>query len=235
MMAPKKYLDRFPPSMERDRKTHLAMVAAVDDCVGSLLDQLERLGLGRDTVVFFQSDNGATREERASSYGKPAIGGSNGKLRGYKQGLFDGGMHVPAILRAPGFALAGRVETRPTMSIDLLPTFLAMADPAGRPPSGIDGQSILAVLRGDAQPHEYMFWSFNRSRAVRNGDWKLIVNPPQFPAEPVSEGVWLSNLEADPSERRNLAASEPERVRKLIERIRAWERYVDIPAAEFID
>jgi len=234
MMAPKKYLDRFPPSMERDRKTHLAMVAAVDDVVGSLLDQLDHLGIGRDTVVFYQSDNGATREDRASSYGKPATGGSSGLLRGYKQGLFDGGIHVPAILRAPGFVPAGSVVTRPMMSMDLLPTFLAMADPSGRQPSGIDGQSILPVVRGDAQPHEYMFWGFNKSRAVRNGDWKLIINPPQFPGEPVSEGLWLSNLEADPSERKNLAASEPERVRKLIERIRAWERVVDIPAAEFV-
>ena len=121
------------------------------------------------------------------------------------------------------------------MSMDLLPTFLAMADPGGKPPTGIDGQNILPVLQGNAQPHEYMFWSFNKSRAVRNGDWKLIVNPPQFPGEPVGEKVWLSNLEADPSERKNQAGSEPERVRKLIERIRAWERYVDIPAAEFIE
>ena len=80
---------------------HLAMIAAVDDVVGNLLDQLRRLGLEQDTVVYYQSDNGATREVRASSYGKPYAGGSNGRYRGYKQGLFDGGMHVPAILKAP--------------------------------------------------------------------------------------------------------------------------------------
>ena len=235
LMAPKKYLDRFPASMERDRRTHLAMVAAIDDVVGSLLDDLDRLGIERETVVFYQSDNGATREERASSYGKPATGGSNGKFRGYKQGLFDGGMHVPAILRAPGFAPSGVVENRPMMSMDLLPTFLAMSDAHAQPPRGIDGQSILPVLRGDRQPHEFMFWSFNQSRAVRQGDWKLIINPPQFPNESVEKGVWLSNLEADPSERKNLANSEPERVRKLMERIRAWEQYVEIPAAALIE
>jgi arylsulfatase A-like enzyme len=233
--APQKYLDRFPASMERDRKTHLAMVAAVDDVVGNLLDDLARLGIERETVVFYQSDNGATREVRASSYGKPATGGSNGKFRGYKQGLFDGGMHVSAILRAPGFVPAGVVENRPMLSMDLLPTFLAMADGRAQPPRGIDGQSILPVLRGEQRPHERMFWSFNQSRAVRQGDWKLILNPPQFPGEPVSTGVWLSNLEADPSERKNLANAEPGRVRDLIERIRAWERYVDISAAPLIE
>lgn len=229
MMAPKQYLDRFPASMERDRRTHLAMVAAVDDVVGSLLDRLDRLGIARDTVVYYQSDNGATREERASSYGQPATGGSNGKFRGYKQGLFDGGMHVPAILRAPGFLEGGRVETRPMISMDLHPTFVTMA--GGSPPGGIDGQDIVPVLRGETPPHEYMFWSFINGRAVRNGDWKLILNPPQFPGEPVAERVWLSNLEADPSERRNLAPAEPDRVRKLVERIRQWERYVNIPPA----
>jgi arylsulfatase A-like enzyme len=229
MMAPKKYLDRFPASMERDRKTHLAMVAAVDDVVGSLLEQLKRQGMDRDTVVVFLSDNGATREERASNYGLPSIGGSNGKYRGYKQGLFDGGIRVPAILRAPGFAPSGLVENRPMMSADLFPTFLSLADP-GRVALNIDGQNILSVMRGQARPHEFLFWGFNKSRAVRNGDWKLIINPPQHAGEPVADHLWLSNLEADPSERRNLAASEPARVQRLIERIRSWEQDVGIPA-----
>lgn len=235
MMAPPSYLDRFPSTMERDRKTHLAMVAAVDDVVGALLDDLGRLGMESETVVFYQSDNGATREERASSYGKPATGGSNGKYRGYKQGLFDGGMHVPALLRAPGLLPGGTVENRPLFSMDLFPTFLSMANEGAPVPQGIDGQNILPVLRGEKGTHERMFWSFNHSRAVREGDWKLILNPPQFPGELVGSQIWLSNLEADPSERNNLAQAEPERVRKLTERIRAWERYVDIPTAQLIE
>lgn len=230
MMAPKKYLDRFPASMERDRRTHLAMVAAVDDVVGSLLGQLKQRGMEQDTVVFFQSDNGATREERASSLGKPATGGSNGKFRGYKQGLFDGGMHVPAMLRAPGITKPGTVWDRPMISMDLMPTLVQMA---GGTVSGVDGRDFRPILNGQANAqHEYLFWMFNKGRAVRNGDWKLILNPPQFPGDPVPERVWLSNLEADPSEKRNLAPSEPERVKQLIERIRQWEKYVNIPPAE---
>jgi arylsulfatase A-like enzyme len=226
MMAPRKYLDRFPASMERDRRTHLGMVAAADDVIGGILDTLKRQGIEDETIVFFQADNGATREVRASSYGKPYAGGSNGEKRGYKLGLFDGGMHVPAILRAPGFIPAGKVWDRPMISMDLMPTFLTMA--GGAKPSGIDGQDIVPVLRGQAAPHENMFWSFEKSRAVRSGDWKLIVNPPQFPGEEVPDHVWLSNLEADPGERKNLAASEPERVRKMTELLRAWQRDVHL-------
>jgi arylsulfatase A-like enzyme len=226
MMAPKKYLERFPVSMERDRRTHLGMVAAADDVVGEVLSTLKRQGIEDDTIVFFQADNGATREVRASSTGQPYTGGSNGEKRGYKLGLFDGGMHVPAILRAPGRVAPGQVWDRPMMSMDLLPTFLAMADPGGVKPAGIDGQDIIPVLRGQAAPHQDMFWSFDKSRAVRSGDWKLIVNPPQFPGEEVPDHVWLSNLEADPGERKNFAASEPERVRKMTELLRAWQKDV---------
>jgi arylsulfatase A-like enzyme len=226
MMAPRKYLDRFPASMERDRRTHLGVVAAVDDVIGGMLDTLKRQGMEEDTIVFFQADNGATREVRASSYGKPYTGGSNGEQRGYKLGLFDGGMHVPAILRAPGFVPAGKVWDRPMMSMDLLPTLLTMA--GGAKPSGIDGQDIVPVLKGQAALRENMFWSFEKSRAVRSGDWKLIVNPPQFPGEEVPDKIWLSNLEADPGERKNLAAAEPERVRKMMELLRAWQKDVHL-------
>jgi arylsulfatase A-like enzyme len=226
MMAPQRYLDRFPPTMHRDRKLHLAMVAAVDDVVGALLGDLRRLGLENDTVVFFQSDNGATREERASSDGRPNTGGSNGRYRGYKLGLFDGGMHVPAILRGPGIP-AGLVSERPFLSMDLFPTFAAMAQP-GRKLAGVDGQDILPVLNGDQPPHAFMFWNHNRQRAVRAGDWKLILEPPSFPGDPVEDKVWLSNLEADPGEKTNLASREPERVRQLRERIHAWERDVGL-------
>jgi arylsulfatase A-like enzyme len=232
MMAPKKYLDRFPATMERDRRMHLAMVAAVDDQVGSLLDQLKRQGMENDTVIWFQADNGATREQRASSDGKPYHGGSNGPFRGYKLGLFDGGMHVPAILRAPGFVKPGQVWERPLISMDLLPTFLAMADPGGKPPDGIDGRNILPVIRGEGADHEFLFWSHENQRAVRQGDWKLIVNPPSYPGEEVRDKLWLSNLEADRSEKKNLAAGEPDRVKELLEKLRAWERDVKLTPSQ---
>jgi arylsulfatase A-like enzyme len=231
MMAPKKYLERFPAGMDRDRRMHLAMVAAVDDVVGSLLDQLKRQGMENDTVVYYQADNGATREQRASSDGKPYHGGNNGPYRGYKLGLFDGGMHVPAILKAPGFVKAGQVWDRPMISMDLLPTFLAMADPQAKTPQGIDGRNILPVLRGENPDHEFLFWGHENQRAIRQGDWKLILNPPSYPGEAVLDKVWLSNLEADPSEKKNVADEQPERVKTMIEKLRAWERDVKLTPA----
>jgi len=228
MMAPKKYLDRFPATMDRDRRMHLAMVAAVDDAVGGILNQLKQQGMEENTVVWFQSDNGATREVRASSDGKPYHGGSNAPYRGWKQGLFDGGMHVPAMLRAPGHVKANQVWDRPMMSMDLLPTFLALADPSAKAPEHVDGRDILPVLRGEAQPHESIYWSFEKQRAVRSGDWKLILNPPSYPGDELTDTVWLSNLEADPGEKTNLAAQHPDRVKEMTAKIRAWERAVHL-------
>ena len=66
---------------------------------------------------------------------------------------------------------------------------------------------------------------------MRNGDWKLILNPPNFPGDEAPGKVWLSNLEADPGERTNLAGAESGRVAALTEKIRAWEREMKLPAA----
>lgn len=229
MMAPKKYVDRFPATMERDRRLHLAMVAAVDDVAGALLGQLEKSGLARDTVVCFVSDNGATREERASSMAQPNTGGSNGRYRGYKLGLFDGGIRVPALLRIPGHVRPGMVWERPAMTMDLMPTLLSLAAPGAALPAGIDGQNLLPVLKREKPGRETHFWSHDRQRAVRHADWKLILEPPQFPGEAVDGKVWLSNLESDPSERTNLAQQEPARATDLTAKIRAWEKDVQVP------
>ena len=222
MMAPQRYLARFPASMDRDRRMHLAMVAAVDDVVGAVLDQLKQQELEQDTVIWFQSDNGATREARASSDGKPYRGGSNAPYRAWKQGLFDGGIHVPALLRVPGITKPGTVWDRPMISMDLLPTFLALS---GEPTvSGVDGRNILPILQGDATPTRDLFWSFEKSRAVRVGDWKLILHPPSYPGDELTDELWLSNLEADPGEKRNLAGTEAERIKTMTDKIHVWER-----------
>ena len=228
MMAPKKYLDRFPSTMPRDRRTHLAMVAAVDDVIGNLLDQLKAQGLDDNTIVYFQADNGATREVRASSDGLPYNGGSNEPFRGWKQGLFDGGMHVPALLLVPGVTTPGQVWDRPMISMDIMPTLLTLADPSAKLPGGLDGQNIIPIIQGKSPDHQFLFWEFNEERAVRKGDWKLILNPVQFPGDPAPDKIWLSNLEADPGEKKNLAPQYPGRVKELLEALRQWEKQVGI-------
>ena len=217
MTAPEKYLARFPKSMDRDRRMYLAMVAAVDDQVGAIVKTLERRGALDNTVIFFQSDNGATQESRADHAGRPYRGGSNAPFRGWKEGLFEGGVRMPALMSWPGKIGAGRVVDGIGMAMDVMPTFLAMAGLTA--PAGLDGRDQRRLIAGDGKSaHEAVHWLYSDSRAVRKGKWKLIENPPHYPEDPfgkVEDALWLTNLDLDPGEKRNWASEAPDTLKEL--------------------
>jgi arylsulfatase A-like enzyme len=210
MMAPAKYLDRFSASMDRDRRLHAAMVAALDDAVGEVLRALP----SDNTIVFFQSDNGATEEVRADHEGRRYRGGSNGIYRGHKGSLFEGGTRVPAILRWPGRAQAGRVSRDLCAGMDLMPTLLKAAGATA--PDGLDGRDIFSTA-----PRR-VFWEYTGQTAVRDGNWKLIDRPREALNEPPGQKAMLFNLASDPGERQDLAARHPGRVRELRQAIDEW-------------
>ena len=211
MIAPESYLARFPKSMDRDRRMHLAMVAALDDQVGVVMKTLQARGLAENTVVFFQSDNGATQESRADHSGRPYRGGSNAPFRGWKQGLFEGGVRVPALMSWPGKIKPKQVVDEVGMAMDVMPSFLSMAGLGA--PSGLDGKDQSAMLlRGGKSAHEQIHWRYLDSRAVRKGAWKLIENPPKYPNDPLGQPsgqYWLSNLAEDPGEKKDWASIAP--------------------------
>lgn len=114
MHAPQKYLDRFK-ELPWDRRIMAAMISAVDDGVGQIRDELERLGIDRDTLIYFQSDNGPSRESRnwLDGRGDPYYGGTPGGLKGHKFSLYEGGIRVPGIFCWPGKIPAGQVIDEP--------------------------------------------------------------------------------------------------------------------------
>lgn len=229
MHAPARYVARFP-DLEPERRMYAAMLAAVDDSVGEILGLLEKLGLRQNTLVFFASDNGATAEPRAGLNQRPARGGSNHPFRGWKFSLFDGGMHVPAILSWPGRIPPGQVIREVASHMDLLPTIAAAAGaplPADRT---IDGRDILPVAsRGASSPHDALFWSSGGQLAVRRGRWKLVKDG--FLADGTPEGrkpltgedaLFLADLEEDPGETRNLRRKHPALVDELLTLAERW-------------
>ena len=144
-----------------------AVVAEIDSIVGRLTAHLERLGLTRDTVVVFTSDNG------------PWFEGSSGGLRGRKgDGGYDGGCRVPCIVRRPGVVPAGRRSDALVSGMDLLPTFCAMAGRA--PPAGVklDGVDVGAVLtRGAPSPREELVLFDNEDVVgVRTQRWAYVAS-----------------------------------------------------------
>lgn len=229
MHAPERYVARFP-DLDPERRMYAAMLAAVDDSVGEILGLLEKLGLRENTLVFFGSDNGATAEPRAGLNQQPARGGSNRPFRGWKFSLFDGGMHVPAILSWPARIPRGQVIREMASHMDLFPTILGAAGAEIPQDRTIDGRDILPVAsRGAPSPHEALFWRSGGQLAVRRGRWKLVKDG--FIADGTPEGqkplagedaVFLSDLEEDPAETRNLRRKHPELVDELLTHAERW-------------
>ena len=219
MHAPRKYLDRFP-HLPWDRRIMAAMLSAVDDGVGQITDELKRLGIYEDTIIFFQSDNGPSRESRnwMDGRGDPYYGGLPGGLKGHKFSLFEGGIRVPGIFSWPGHIPAGQVIDEPCAAMDVFPTLLTIAggDPAKYELDGLDISDVL--MNGGKTPHEEIYWEMEMQTAIRQGNYKLVLDGQLIEGEPPQDPVFLSDLSVDPSETTNLAAQYPELTEELKEK-----------------
>lgn len=229
MHAPRKYVDRFP-DLEPERQMYAAMLAAVDDGIGEILATARQLGLLENTLVFFSSDNGATREPRAGLNQQPARGGSNHPLRGFKFSLFDGGIRAPAILSWPAAIPAGQVIHEVGAHMDLFPTICRAA--GIRPPEDrtMDGRDILPLATSKAKsPHEALFWASGGQLAVRRGNWKLVLDGMVADGAPQGQqklqgedAAFLADLEKDPGESTNRRREQPALAEELAALARRW-------------
>ncbi len=210
MHAPQEYMDRFA-ELPWDRQAMAAMISAVDDAIGKIMNEVERLGAAANTLSFFTSDNGPSRETRNWLDGNqdPYYGGASGGLKGHKFSLFEGGVRMPAIAHWPERIGAGVVSGEPCASMDIVPTVLdAVGVDASR--YELNGVSLLDHLTSDTQLEDRpIFWELGSQTAVRRGKWKLVLNGQLVEHEdPIAEDH-LSNLDDDPSESVNLAGQEP--------------------------
>jgi arylsulfatase A-like enzyme len=238
MHAPPRDVERFA-ALPPERRMYAAMISAVDEGVGTLVDTLKRDGLLENTCIFLLADNGATTEPRAGLNGQPATAGSNKPYRGYKFSLFDGGMHVPAIMSWPAAIPKGRSISDIAMTMDILPTICKAA--AADLPAGykVDGSDILPLASGAAgSPHPAIFWDQDKQQAVRRGKWKLVMNGFTADGTPTGrtrlagdDALFLSDLEADPGESRNLRRQHPQIVDELATMIHDWRASLPAPAA----
>ncbi len=207
-----KYRDR-PVEGYRDYR-YAAMIEAMDNAMGRLLDSLDDLELTDDTLVIFTSDNGPF-----GGVGDPT------PLRAEKGYLYEGGIRVPLIARWPGHIKPDTVSSIPVISMDLYPTVLEAAGLTPLPQYPGDGLSLLPILSGqDAPDRDAIFWhypnfAFHRGNrlgsAVRAGRYKLIE---YFD----DNSVELYDLKADLSETKNLADSMPDRAARLKRRLHNW-------------
>lgn len=196
-------------SQETPRTVFAAMISRLDYYVGDILDLLKSLGIEKNTLVIFSSDNGPHKEGGAD----PDFFKSNGVFRGYKGDLYEGGIRVPMIAWWPGTIKANSVTDHISASWDIMPTLAELT--RSELPESIDGISLIPALTGKRkqQVHDYLYWEFHERggrKALRAGKWKII----KFNVLGGSK-IELYDLSVDPGEERDLSISFPQLVNEL--------------------
>lgn len=205
-----------------------AAVEHIDWTVAVLRAALRRLGLEKDTLFIFTSDNGSRARGE---------GGSNAPLRGTKMTTWEGGQRVPCIIHWPGVVPAGATSQTLAAAYDFLPTLLEFAGGEVPATPTIDGKSLAAVWRGEtaASPHTvFAYYHRGTLQAIRNDRWKLHVCKGDGGEEVCGD---LYDLRADPGETQDLQAAHPDVVAALTaeaDRLREvlGDRRLGIPGTE---
>jgi arylsulfatase A-like enzyme len=218
LMAPQELVEKYKqkPGGKQKNPVYAAMVENLDQNVGKVLAELDRLKLTEKTLVIFTSDNGGLMGNPSN----PIT--NNDPLRSQKGYPYEGGIRVPTVVKWPGKVAAGKQSDLPIVTLDWAPTIL---DYMGLNPQeqGGDGRSLVEVLKGNVLGSRDLFWHFPHYRGadvvpysiIRSGDHKLIHYFDMQPDE-------LYFLVDDPRETTNLANQFPARVSQLRASLKAW-------------
>lgn len=215
------------PSARHRNPTYAAMIHSLDESVGRISATLDELGLSKDTLIIFTSDNGGLTQR----YGKIDGIADNHPLRRGKGSAYEGGVRVPMIARWPGVIQPGSRCPEPVITNDLYPTALEVGGTSGnaRHNAKVDGVSLVKLFRDQNAKlgRDALYWHYPHYHAggdasysaIRSGDWRLIEFHDDTPAG-------LYNLGSDISERNNLAAERPDRLMELRTKLHAWREAV---------
>jgi arylsulfatase A-like enzyme len=199
LQAKKEDYDALPMIKDHELRVYAAMIRSLDRNIGHVLQTLKAEGLDDNTLVIFTSDNGG-----ANYIGLPDI---NKPFRGWKATFFQGGIRVPYFMKWPGVLPAGGTFNEPVAHVDIFATAAAAAGAAVPTDRKLDGVNLLPYMEGAAtgRPHQTLFWRTRDYKTVLDGDWKLQVSG-------MLKKDWLYNLKDDPTEKVNLADSNPEKL-----------------------
>jgi arylsulfatase A-like enzyme len=197
------------------RESYVKIMERADRGVGEILAALERQGLASNTLVIFTNDNGGEWLSR------------NAPLFHRKFTLYEGGIRVPTIMRWPGRVPAGQVSNQVGITMDLSATILAAAGADVPAETRLEGVDLLPLVAAGAAPSSRtLFWRVNTAglnqRAVRDGDWKLLIDG--------NVRLLLFDVSKDIGERDDVALANTGVVRRLHQKLLAWEKDVDAEA-----
>jgi len=169
-------------------------ILPLDESMGQIRNKLEELGIAEDTIVWFISDNGGTARNFTTSP----------QTRGGKGGFYEGGHRVPGMVWAPGRINPGGVSDDLILTFDIMPTAMALAGVVAPDGHELDGRDVAdAIFQNKPLEPVVRFWNMHEKGALRDGNWKLVVNG--------AENM-LFDLSQDPQEKEDLATDDPERV-----------------------
>jgi arylsulfatase A-like enzyme len=231
MHATDKYQARVSSIADERRRTYAAMLLAMDDGIGRTIAALGEHNLEDNTLIFFLSDNGGP-----TMVGTTINGSSNAPLRGSKRQTWEGGIRVPFVIRWKGKLPANKVESRPIIQLDVLPTALAAAGIPIQADGQLDGVNLLPFLTTQTNgiPHDVLYWRLGSNMAIREGDWKLvktIEGPLRANYDELKDlnDAQLFNLKDDVGEKTDLSAQYPDRKKKLADRWQRWNQQLPAP------
>jgi arylsulfatase A-like enzyme len=223
-------LARFASIPDQKRRAYAAQVSLLDDAIGAVLAAMRDSGQDERTLIFFFSDNGGP-------VGAISNGSSNEPLRAGKGTVYEGGIHVPFVVRWPGGLPGGRVYEAPVSSLDVFPTALAVAGvpmPDDKPHDGVNLLPFLqpkaskASANTAAQPHDALFWRLGGGTnfATRQSALKLV--------RIRDKADELYDLSSDLSEAHdlagNLTGAHLTDIQRLITSLEAWNKQMIPPA-----
>lgn len=219
LAAPEKYLAKFSHIPQERRRYALAMMAAVDDGVGAIREQLSQHDIDDNTLIFYVSDNGAplgtSNSDVPVSNSAGAWDGSlNTPFTGEKGMLTEGGIRVPFIAAWPGKLPKGIVYDQPVSSLDIAATSLAVSDQA--PVTELDGENLIPNLSGtsDTLSDRTLYWRFWSQSAARQGNWKYLAAG--------ADREYLFDVSSDLTESQNLIDQHPEIANTLRSKLSDW-------------
>ncbi|MCA9202650.1 MAG: arylsulfatase, partial [Planctomycetales bacterium] len=206
--APQEYLDRYAHIKDPSRRAYAAMVTALDEQVGRVVETLDAKGMRNDTLVIFHSDNGGTKNKMFAGEGdmsKVTIPCDNGPYRDGKASLYEGGTRVCALANWPGQIAPGSVVNGLIHVVDMFPTLAALTGAESRADKPLDGMNVWdTVSRNAPSPRTEIVYNIEPFRAgIRRGDWKLVWRTP------LPQAFELYNIPKDPSEQHNRADEHP--------------------------
>lgn len=207
--ATKEYYDKYAHVKDPAKRVYYAMIHAMDDAIGDIMDKLKEEGLEENTIVFFLSDNGGATYTLAAD---------NSPLKGGKFTNFEGGINVPFMMQWKGHLPEGKVFEHPVSALDIFQTSAEMTGCELPDDREWDGVNLIPYLTDSVSraPHEALYWRSLYHKAIRKGKWKMI-------KDDKAKRTVLYDLEKDKYEKTNVAKDEATVVQDLEKDLAAWE------------